>query len=627
MQAGERKEREPAPFRLPGLSFVVRWVFPAWMLAYLTWRALFTLNPAAWALSLALWLAEAFGVANYVLFAWMTRSIAPTRRWRPAPPGLTVDVFVPTYDEDPDVLEATILGCKQIAYPHRTYVLDDGRRPAVRALCERHGVEYLARPDNRHAKAGNLNWALARTRGEFLLVLDADMVPRPEILDRTLGYFVDDPKLAFVQLPQEFYNRDSIQHDRRRQDWHEQSLFFHVIQPGKNHSNSAFWCGSPAVLRRAALEDVGGVATETITEDIHTSVRLHARGWNSYFVDEALAFGIAPPTFTAYVLQRLRWARGTMQLYRSKESPLWIRGLTWQQRLSYIASFLAYVESLQKLVFVLVPPAIVFTGALPIVADLRLFLLVWGPYFLLNVLANEYGGRGYYRYWATQRYSFLRMVAFLQALPLLFVPARLTFRVTPKRAAPGIAAQERRALRVHAILLGLLVATVFVGGVELARGVAGALPPLALAIVCVWGAYNAAVIASGVLEVLRRRHDRADYRFRVRLPATIESPAGPLPALIVDLSQRGARLRLPAGSRTERALLTVAIPQAAPVRARLLRERHRAAVSAGVDEVGVELTPVTEADRYRLLTYLYISGPVIEARPPAQGLEARAQVA
>lgn len=173
----------------------------------------------------------------------------------------------------------------------------------------RSGCLYLARPSHEHAKAGNIDYALSRTEGEFVVVLDADMVPQPGFLDRTLGYFSDE-QLAFIQRPQEFLNRDSIEHDQRAFEWHERSLFFRVIQPGKNHSNSAIWCGSPSVVRRKALEDVGGVATETITEDIHASVRLHSRGWSSLFVNEPLAYGIAPQTMQSFLLLRLRCAWG-----------------------------------------------------------------------------------------------------------------------------------------------------------------------------------------------------------------------------------------------------------------------------------------------------------------------------
>ncbi|MFN3309449.1 MAG: glycosyltransferase family 2 protein [Anaerolineales bacterium] len=512
------------------------------MLYYLVWRVLHTLNPDAIVLSWVLWVAEAFGVLNFILFSWMTWKVAPTRPYCPPKSNLKVDVFVPTYNEDLEILEATLSGCHLIAYPHTTYVLDDGRRPAVKELAERMGCQYITRPNNEHAKAGNINHALAQTNGEFIVVLDADMIPKPEFLHRTLGYF-EDQKLAFVQLPQEFYNVDSIQHDQKFPTWHEQSLFFRVIQPGKNHSNSAFWCGSPSVLRRKALEDVGGVATETITEDIHTSVRLHSCGWSSYFLREPLAFGIAPQTVQAYLSQRLRWAQGTMQLYRSKESPLWIRGLTVQQRLSYLASFLAYVEALQKFVFVLIPICILVFGKLPMRVGVGNFFVHWLPYFMLNVLANQISGRGSFRYFKSEIYSFLRMIVFLQSYLVLIFRKPLKFTVTPKSIDASVAARERRAVRQHLVIIAVILASTALGLIKIYRN-PSLLPLWALFFVLFWSLYNAMVIFCGVVEVWKRHHHRKHYRFRVNFPARIESAVLPQPiaAHVTNLSISGAQI-------------------------------------------------------------------------------------
>ncbi|MBX6341266.1 MAG: glycosyltransferase [Thermomicrobiaceae bacterium] len=225
----------------------------AYLVYYLAWRASTTLNREALAFSLVLLAAEVQGAVNYFLFAFMTWDLSRSFRFA-LPPDARVDVFVPTYDEPLDILEATLVGCQAIAYPHETYVLDDGRRPEVADLAARLGCRYLTRPSNEHGKAGNLNAALARTSGEFIVVLDADTVPQPDFLHETLGYFVDE-RVAIVQLPQEFYNLDSVQHvvdGPRAEPWHEQALFYRVIQRGKNRWNAAFWCGSPSVVRRSA---------------------------------------------------------------------------------------------------------------------------------------------------------------------------------------------------------------------------------------------------------------------------------------------------------------------------------------------------------------------------------------
>ena len=178
-------------------------------------------------------------------------------------------------------------------------------------------------PGNGHAKAGNLNHAFGVTSGEFVLQLDADHVPLPNILDRLLGYF-NEPTLAFVQSPQDFYNTNSfthVQNDEGRQMWEENRLFFSLIQPGKDRMNAAFFCGSCGVLRRTALEEIGGFSVKTITEDMETSMMLHARGWTSYYHGETLAYGLEPASAAQYHVQRLRWGQGSMQILR-KMNPL-----------------------------------------------------------------------------------------------------------------------------------------------------------------------------------------------------------------------------------------------------------------------------------------------------------------
>ena len=524
------------PF-LPIVS-VVSVIFLAY---YLWWRAVATLNPDALFFSWLLLLAEGFGVGVYFLFAWMTRDIAPTRKWIPPKPGIAVDIFIPTFNESLDILEATMIGCKQITYPHTTYVLDDGHRDDVKQLALRLGCQYLTRWGHWHAKAGNINHALTETTGEFIVLLDADMVPQPEFLDRTLGYF-EDEKLAFVQMPQEFYNWDSIQHDRKALEWHEQSLFFRVIQPGKNRSNSAFWCGSPSILRRKALEDVSGVATGTITEDIETSVRLHSRGWSSYFVNEPLAYGIAPETLQSFLVQRLRWANGTMQLYRGPDSPLWIKGLTLRQRISYLSSFLAYFEAFQKLILILTPAVIILFSIVPMRVEMLAFLWRWLPYFAITVLANVIGGPGYFRYFQTEKYNLLKMVVFIQSTVTLIQRKPLAFQVTPKKLDLSVYRKERRSLRTYFIILGCISGDIIFGLVQVRTWTGLTIERQLYLVALVWATYNAGIILNAMTQVLSKPHERKDYRFRVNLEGALyeeNNPVSIAPAHIRDLSVSG----------------------------------------------------------------------------------------
>ena len=248
---------------------------------YLAYRAIFTFNDSttyAFCASLFLYVGEFFGIMCLLLYFLQVWEVDEP----PAEPvleGRTVDVLVPTYNEDPQLLRATLEACIRMDYPHKTYVLDDGRRPEVESLARELGVIYLSRPDNRHAKAGNLNNALEQTDGEFVVVLDADHVPEPQFITRLIGYFRDD-RTAFVQTPHAFYNFDSFQarlDHKNRKYWEEGDLFYRVIQPGRNKWNAPIFAGSAAMFRRSALREIGYIATETITEDLHTGLRLHAR--------------------------------------------------------------------------------------------------------------------------------------------------------------------------------------------------------------------------------------------------------------------------------------------------------------------------------------------------------------
>lgn len=248
---------------------------------YIAWRWLDSVNWSAWWIAVPLVLAETYSLIDMALFG-VTMWRARTREDPPPPPrDLTVDVYITTYNEPVELVMRTAAAARDISYPHRTWVLDDGSRPELAAAAQAAGVGYIERsPDwtdrPRHAKAGNLNNALFQTEGDFLLILDADQIPEPEILDRTLGYF-DDPLVALVQTPQFFTNvteADPL--------GSQAPLFYGPIQQGKDGWNAAFFCGSNAVLRRDALMQLGlvGYVRETersVRTALQTARRVLAR--------------------------------------------------------------------------------------------------------------------------------------------------------------------------------------------------------------------------------------------------------------------------------------------------------------------------------------------------------------
>ncbi len=244
---------------------------------YIAWRWLFSLNFEAWWIAIPLIVAETYSLIDVCLFGmtmWMAKS-------RPAPPepdaSATVDVLITSYDEPIDLVMTTAIAAKAIRFPHKTWILDDGARQEMREAAEAAGIGYITRGAEwdgqpRHAKAGNVNNALSMTDGEFILILDADQIPRPEILDQTLGYFIDE-KVALVQTPQIFSNvatGDPL--------GSQAPLFYGPIQQGKDGWNAAFFCGSNAVLRREALMMLGILGyVKELDRSVVTSLRLASR--------------------------------------------------------------------------------------------------------------------------------------------------------------------------------------------------------------------------------------------------------------------------------------------------------------------------------------------------------------
>lgn len=507
---------------------------------YVTWRAVATLNTDALWFSIPLWLAEAYGLLASALFYYTVWDTTPAERPTDST-ARTVDVFVPSYNEPLWMVRRTLVGALGIRYPHSTYLLDDGRRPEMEALARELGCGYITRPDNVGAKAGNINWALGQTSGELVAVFDADHVPLADFLDRVLGYFAD-PRMAFVQTPQEYYNVDSFQHLGTRPGrgaWHEQSLFYRVIQLGKSRRNAAFFCGSCGVVRRSALEEVGGFATETITEDLHTSMRLHARGWRSVYHNEVLALGLAAQTATPYHLQRLRWGQGTMQALRL-EGVLRARGLSLHQRINYFASALHYFDGLQRLFFYLAPALCVATGILPIKADPAPFVAALVGYYGTSFVAFKLSGRGYSMFLATEVYHMVRFYTYIRSLAGLVVKRRLRFNVSPKAAVgrPGL-----RTL-VPSAIIGVYVGVgVGAGLARYALGHVGNAP--AFFVNLVWCAWTAGLALAAVRLTTRKVDFRNIPRAPAGLPVRWATGSARGVGVLADVSEAGAAVILP----------------------------------------------------------------------------------
>ena len=523
----------------------------AWLygLYWIVWRWTYSLNMRSPIFSILLIVAETYGLINsFFLIATVWR--LKYRDSPPAPEGLSVDVFITNFDEPLEVLRRTAIGARAIRYPHRTFMLDDGKREEVKAMAESLGIGYIRREGNQNAKAGNLNHALSVTDGQFILQLDADHVPLPNILDRLLGYF-KDPGVAFVQSPQDFYNTDSFTHvvnEEGRSLWEENRIFFSLLQPGKDHWNAAFFCGSCGVLRRTAFEEIGGFSTKTVTEDMETSIVLHGRGWKSVYHGETLAYGLAPSSAFAYHVQRLRWGQGSMQILR-KLNPLTYPGLTVPQRLAYLSSTATYLDGIQKLIFYLAPVVFFFTGWLPVNVTNSQLVTRLIPYVLLSIISFELLSRGTGWILISERYNMAKFWTYIKTYRGFFTQKPLKFNVTPK----GTNDVPFETYAPQLFLLVISIVSVIWATVAYSNGWvnyhAAGWSSLAFWLNGFWVAWNVYFAAFVILHSRASRQQRVDHRFIDAFPIRFDATDNEgrqyrdLLALTQDLNPSGLAFR------------------------------------------------------------------------------------
>jgi cellulose synthase (UDP-forming) len=532
-RAGRFFDRHPRLLRTLALIALL------WGAGYLTWRIGWSGEGASPVLFAMLLVTELYGIYALAILTWFSWSRPPAVR-PVATPGRSVDVYVCTYDEPTEVVMATLAGCRALTYPHITWLLDDGRRPEMEEIAKLAGARYLTREDNSHAKAGNLNAALPRTEGDLVLVLDADHVPMPDALDALVGYF-DDERMAVVQTPHDFFNHDSAQHYAVGR--HEQSLFYRVVCPGKNRHGATYWCGSAALINRHALLEIGGVATETIAEDFHTTIRLLRGGWRSRYHDEVLVQGLAPHDLDGYLLQRDRWARGNLAVFTLPESPLRARELSPLQRLSYLASLLAYLAPPMRLLLLVTLGLVLWTGALPMKISVLALAALWLPSLLLNLGAGGALARGYMRIPETAHYELLTMEIYSRALRCAVRPGKTAFKVTPKQGADGGGFEAVRRLHLVLFCTVVLATGTALRLLDLAGvGPLPDMPGIAAVVVPLLGLFELRRLLKTIHAVGRRRQRRLVYRFEGDAEAHCFSDDGHVPARLVDASASGVGL-------------------------------------------------------------------------------------
>jgi cellulose synthase (UDP-forming) len=345
----------------------------------------------------------------------------------------SVDVFITVYGEPLEIVLNTLRAARDMRVPHKTWVLDDGDSDEIQAAAAREGVGYLRREVHDHAKAGNVNAALRRTDGEFVVILDADHVPSPDFLLRALPH-MQDPAVAFVQTPQAFPSARGLVATGTSE---AQRIFYELVMPGKNRFNAVFCVGTNVIFRRAALEEIGGMYTKSNSEDIWTSLELHRRGWRSWFHAETLARGLAPDNLTSYFKQQFRWSYGGFEvMFRGGifRRP----GLTLDQRFQYLLTGTNYLLSLAALVFMLIPSLYLLFGLSPIRSDMSTWLLHYAPFYVLIVVVTALQTGGFKL--AAMIISIGVAPVHLRAFLMALVGRKATWSVTNAgpRGVPGV---------------------------------------------------------------------------------------------------------------------------------------------------------------------------------------------
>ncbi|MEB3357252.1 MAG: glycosyltransferase [Synechococcales bacterium] len=415
---------------------------------YLLWRSLSTLNlstPLNGVFSLGLFFLELLILGNGIIQLFLLLKARDRRRqadqlavdvvsgqFRP-----TVDILVPSYDEPEFIVRRTLIGCQALDYEPKTiYLLDDTRRPHMQALAEELGCKYMTRPDNRHAKAGNLNHAIPQTSGELIVVFDADFVPTENFLTRTVGFF-QDPNVALVQTPQTFYNPDPIARNLGMEDvlTPEEEVFYRQIQRMRDGAGSVVCAGTSFVVRRSALEAVGYFVTEAVSEDFFTGIQLAAKGYRLIYLNEKLSAGLAAENISSHAIQRIRWAQGTLQSFFIQSNPLTIPGLKPIQRLAYLEGLLHWFSSIARVGFLFMP-LVYPLGIIPLVATGQEILYFFVPYYLVQL--TVFSWLNYRSRSALLSDVYSLVLAFPLALTVVRVmvrPFARGFKVTPKGTA------------------------------------------------------------------------------------------------------------------------------------------------------------------------------------------------
>jgi cellulose synthase (UDP-forming) len=523
---------------------------------YLIYRGQHTLNPDAWAFSIVVYVVEVWAFLALALFfheIWPTPKPASPPA---APSDLSVDVLIVTHDEDVELVRSTVLAALGMAHPHKTCVLDDGSRPAVARLAQDLGVDYITRPDYAYGTAGNINHGLTQTTGDVAAVFEAGHVPRPDFLERTLGFFMD-PGVAVVQTPPHFYAQETVNGadaGPSASAADAQALVSSVEQPARHAHGAAVLEITCALVRRAAMQDIGGLPVQTSAEGLHASLLLHERGWKTVYVQEPLAVGLRPAPRGRIETQRTRLAMGALHLFLAC-NPLLLRGLTLRQRLAHLSQLFRATLGIQRIAYYLVPPLMLLTPLSPAKAVTPDLLAFFAAALVARWLACMAATSGRARLMADEYRYVLNAGLYVRTLlaAATGAEARLPDR-RPSASAAGAWAPQ-------AVLFLLAYTALLWAGLEAGHQVDQ--EPYRTAFGAFWSFFYGLLGGAVVVAALLREERRRDDRYRAMAPVTYRLSTDPTEtervAMACDYSASGMALLtyepIPIGEDFQGALL------------------------------------------------------------------------
>jgi cellulose synthase (UDP-forming) len=540
--------------RIPGRAVTIFLVLMSCLvsLRYIHWRLVDTLEFTSFMqtfLGTGLLLAEVYAIATMLLAYF--QAIWPLDR-KPVPlpedpeQWPTIDVFIPSYNEPLEVVKPAIYGALAMDWPRHkmnVYVLDDGRRDEFRRFCEQVGCGYIIRPDNKGAKAGNINHALTKTGGEFIAIFDCDHVATRAFLQLTVGWLLRDKDLCMVQTPHHFYSPDPFERNLAsgQRVPNEGLLFYGLVQQGNDLWNAAFFCGSCAVIRREALEEVGGVPTQTVTEDCHCSLKMQRRGWRTAYLRIPLAAGLATERLMLHIGQRMRWGRGMIQILRI-ENPMTASGLRWFQRCCYFMSQFHFLFPLPRFVFLTAPLAFLLFGESIIAASPLAILAYAGPHIVHSIGAtSRLSGHVRHSFWSEIYETVLALYLIPVMLATLLDPKKGKFNVTDKGGTLQEGFFDLRAVGPNMVLALALIAGVLSGIYGLSTNPVDSLDFQAFALNLLWAVLSFVVVLAGLAVGRERRQVRERARVGAVVAANVVLPDGRVvEGETMDLSLGGA---------------------------------------------------------------------------------------